>query len=396
LPSIRTSAEQPTAPGFPAFAGARNLSRPRPVRPTPLPQRPKGRWFIGAMLVICCSLATYKVWQAYFRYYAYGTVIGRVIGISPSWEGAARSIHVREGDSVRQGQILVSVASTELQHRSAQLQDELVVAQANLEAEMAKLKWQLAFSVDQGQGAVSNYFEMSGRLLQEQAKLDELQSSLKRAELLLEQHAIAAAEVEQLRFNTLGEGKKVAQLKESLGELKKRADLAELLLQKGTGLSKGQSTTGFDQLKPHFARLEALQAERTRLQEQLAQGELRAPTNGHVVKIHRFAGEHCKVGEPVVSLIEEGSLEIVLYLPQTASQKFTIGQEVPVVLDPHSEVLHCTTVRVGDRFEPAPEHLKRCYLADQKLLPVYLKANDGAADQMNLRIGEVVKLPYWW
>jgi len=357
LPSIRTTAELSSPHGFPGFAGAKSVARPRPVRPTPLPQRPKGRWFIGALLLTCCFLATYKVWQAYFRYSAYGTVIGRVIEVSPSWEGAARALHVREGDSVRQGQLLVSVTSTELQHRSAQLQDELVVAQANLEAEMAKLKWQLAFSVDQGQGAVSNYFEMSGRLLQEQAKLDELRSSLRRSELLLEEHAIAAAEVEQLRFNTQGQARKVAQLKESLGELKKRADLSELLLQKGTGLSKGQSAAGFDQLKPHFAKLEALQAERARLQEQLAQGELRAPTNGQVLKIHRFAGEHCKLGEPVISLIEEGSLEVVLYLSQGASKKVAIGQKISVVLEPHSEALACTAVRVGDRFEPIRQRL---------------------------------------
>jgi multidrug resistance efflux pump len=323
-------------------------------------------------------------------------VTGRVIEVSPPWEGAARSIHVREGETVRQGQLLMTVANTELQQRYAQLQDELVVAQANLEAEIAKLKWQLAFSIDQGQGAVSTYYEMAGRLLQEQAKLDELQSSLQRALVLLQQRAIATSEVDQLHFNTQGQERKVAQLKESLGELKKRADLAHLLLQKGAGLSKGQSAAGFDQLKPHLARIEALQGERLRLQERLAQGELRAPANGLVVKIHRFAGEHCKVGEAVVSLLEEGSLEVVLYLSQQSSTELAVGQDVSVVLEPYTEPLTCTTVRLGERFEAAPEHIKRHYAADQKLLPVYLQPNEDAATRVGLRVGGVVKLAYDW
>jgi multidrug resistance efflux pump len=359
-----------------------------------LPQRPKGRWFIGAILIGSTIFAGYKVWHAFFRYSAYGTVIGRVLEVSANWDGVASALHVREGERVRQGQLLVSVTSTELQHRYSQLQDDLVVAQANLEAEIAKLKWQLAFSIDQGQGAVSNYFEMSGRLLQEQARLDELRSSLQRAELLLEQHAMAVAEVEQLRFNVQGQGKKVTRLKESLGELKKRADLAELLLQKGAGLSKGQSAAGFDQLKPHLARLEALQAERARLQERLAQGELRAPANGQVAKIHRFAGEHCKVGEPVLSLIAEGSMEVVLYMPQKISKLLKVGQEVSVDLDPYPESVTCTTQRLGDRFEPAPEHLKRYYSTDQKLLPIHLRLDQNGNPHVDLRIGETVKLPY--
>jgi multidrug resistance efflux pump len=378
--------------GFPQQAGP----RPAPVRPTPLPKRPKGRWFVGLILIGICSFIGYQVWNTYFRYRAYGTVIGRIIELSPPWEGVVRSIHVHEGETVRQGQLLVSVHNLELRQRYDQLGDELKIAQAQLEAEVAKLKWQVAFNIDQGQGVLATYYETSGKLLQEQAKLAELTNSLRRAKLLQTENAISKQEVDQLRFQTQGQEQKVAKLSESLLELKKRAELARVLLQRGSGPNMGQTEDGYEQLKPNLARIEALHADRARLQERLAQSELRAPTNGLIVKIHHFAGENCKASEPLLSILEEGSLQVVLYLPQQVSTSFAVGDDVNVLVEPHAQLLSCTVARLGERYEPAPENIKRNFHADQKLLPVYLQPKDEPARWVALRVGGVVKLPYDW
>jgi multidrug resistance efflux pump len=380
--------------GFPQQASSQRAAPV--VRPAPLPKRPKGRWFVGVILVAICGFATHQVWSAYFRYRAYGTVIGRIIELSPPWEGVVRSIYVHEGETVRQGQLLVNVHNMELNQRYDQLGDELKVAQAHLEAEVAKLKWQVAFNIDQGQGSLATYYETSGKLLQEQAKLDELSSTLRRVLVLESQKAISRQEVEQIRFQKLGQEQKVARLAESLVELKKRAELARVLLQRGAGLSKGQSEDGYEQLKPNLARIEALHADRIRLQERLAQSQVCAPANGLVVKIHHFAGENCKASEPLLSILEEGSLQVVLYLPQEASTSFAVGEELNVLVEPHAQLLNCAVARLGERYEPAPENIKRHFSADQKLLPVYLQPRDEPARWMALRVGGVAKLPYEW
>jgi multidrug resistance efflux pump len=380
--------------GFPQQAS--NQRSAPVVRPAPLPKRPKGRWFVGVILVAICAYATYQVWNVYFRYRAYGTVTGRIIELSPPWEGVVRSIYVHEGETVRQGQLLVSVHNMELSQRYDQLGDELKVAQAHLEAEVAKLKWQVAFNIDQGQGSLATYFETSGKLLQEQAKLDELTSTLRRVLILESQKAISKQEVEQIRFQKLGQEQRVAKLAESLVELKKRAELARVLLQRGAGLSKGQSEDGYEQLKPNLARIEALHADRIRLQERLAQSQVCAPANGLVVKLHHFAGENCKASEPLLSILEEGSLQVVLYLPQEASTSFAVGEEINVLVEPHAQLLSCALARLGERYEPAPENIKRHFSADQKLLPMYLQPKDEPARWVALRVGGVAKLPYDW
>ncbi len=137
-----------------------------------------------------------------------------------------------------------------------------------------------------------------------------------------------------------------------------------------------------------------MQAERGRLQQRLDQGQVRAPANGLVVKIHQLAGEHCKADHALVSLLEEGSLQVLLYMPQKASTLLAVGADVNLILDPYPEPLTATVVRLGDQYEPAPEHLKRHYREGQKLLTVYLQPRDEAVRWMALRVGGVVKLPY--
>src|SRR5262245_6290656 len=97
----------PASLGFPQLPSRHS---PEPAaRPTPLPKRPKGRWFVGLILLGFCGSAGYQVWQAYFRFQAYGTVTGRTVQVSSPWDGVVRYLHVRPGDKVRQGQLLLTL-----------------------------------------------------------------------------------------------------------------------------------------------------------------------------------------------------------------------------------------------------------------------------------------------
>jgi multidrug resistance efflux pump len=381
----------PSSVGFPRYTPTPGPNPP--ARPTPLPKRPKGRWFVALLLLTACGTAAYQVWHSFFRFQAYGTITGRVIQLSPPWDGVVRYLHVKEGQHVRQRDLLVTVENSELRHRHAQLGDELRIAQATLEAESAKLKWQLAFNLDQGHGAWSQYYEALGQLLQEQAKYEELQSAFERVKRLQKGYTISDEEFTRLHWQLQGQGQKVAQLREAVDGLKRRAQQTEALVRKGPEAS-GLVETGADQLKPHATGIEALQAERARLQERLDQGQVRASTNGLVIKTQRFAGESCKPGEPLLSLLEEGSLQVVLYLPQNASTTLAVDRKVDLVVEPYPECLQCTVTRWRDEYEHAPEHLKRYYSEGQKLFPVILQPGEEWSRWMALRVGGVVKLPY--
>jgi multidrug resistance efflux pump len=394
VPLSPAGPEKPGAPPPSAFPRSQSGQNGKViVQPTPLPKRPKGRWFVGLILLTATTVAGHQIWDAFFRYQAYGTVAGRVLQLSPPWDGSVRCLHVKDGQRVQQGDLLVTVENTELRQKYEQLGDELRVAQSTLDAEAARLKWQLAFNLDQSHGAVAQYYEALGELLREQTELEYLRGSMERAERLRSTNAVSEDDYHRAISLAKGQEQKVANLAKALEELKRRADRANALAKKGSD-GAGLADTGYDQLKPFFTRLETLHAERVRIRERLEEGQIRAPTNGLVVKINRFAGESCKRAEPFVSFLEEDSLQVVLYVPQKAADSLAVDTDVSVVVDPYREPLECKVIRIGNEYEPAPEHLKRYYSEGQKLLPVILQPKDECARWMALRTGGVVKLPY--
>ncbi len=128
----------------------------------------------------------------------------------------------------------------------------------------------------------------------------------------------------------------------------------------------------------------------------MEQGEIRAPANGVVLKIAHFAGERCKAGDLLVKLLEESSLEIVLYVPQQSGDLFPEGTAVEMQVEPLSRPLSGAVVRCGETLEAAPEHLKRHYSEGQRLLPVYVRPGDNAERWLGLRVGTTARLPYSW
>ena len=353
-----------------------------PVRPAPLPKRPKGRLFVGALLTALCVFAVYGVWDSFLRYRAYGTVVGRLIDLSSGVDGAVRFYYVHEGDTVHQGQLLLVLENVVMRERLAQLEDEVLLAEADRAAELSRLKWQLLVSQDGRQRALSDYYETWGRLLEERAKLEVLARTLERSEFLVQRDAQSQQELDEVRFSEQGQREKVAKLAVAVDEQKRRADLAT----DATG-------DGFDQLRPKMVKIETLLAEMRRLRERLTEGQIRAPVDGLIVKRFRFTGENAAAREPLMSILEAGSLQVVLYVPQRLSKSFAADDEIAVVVDPQTERIPCRVERLGDQFESAPESVQIYYRRNQSLLPVYLRPDPTLAVPMALRLGCVVKLP---
>jgi multidrug resistance efflux pump len=377
--------------GFPRQATSES-ARPA-IKPTPLPKRPKGRWFFGLILCGVTCFAGFQIWNAFFRYRAHGIVDGRLIQVSPPWDGVVQYVLVREGETVRQGQPLVIVEDLELRQRQAVLANELQMAQATLESEASKLRWQSSFQSNQSQKALAEYYEALGKLLQEQAQLATAKTELARGHYLAQSRAIPARELDQLQNSVTGQQKKVEELQTSLAELKLRADQTSGLINKSGDLKDGLAAAGHEQLKPFLSRIEGVQSEMAWLQKRLDQTRVCAPVNGTVVRTQHFVGEYCKASDPLLTILEEGSVQFTLYLPQKESSYLKVEDEVDLVIDPYPYPVRGRVSRIGDRYESAPTQIAKNYWATDKLLPVCLQPSDSSSKWMTLRVGEVVKLP---
>lgn len=373
----------------PKIGVAPQSTAPLPQIPVSAPPKPskrsRGRIVVSAGLVALCAYAAYLTWTSFFRYAAYGEVSGRVIEISAPWEGAVHAWQVQEGESVRQGDTLVTLDSLDLRQSLAKWGDELRLAQAELQAEVSRLRWRSNALADRGYDAGADYYEAWGNLLKEQAKLTELELEFERAAKLQGGTGITQAAFEQAELERDGQRAKVTRLTQAVAERKARVDIARV------------AEDDADQLRPHEARIAAAQAEIARVEEKLATGRIRSPVDGLVVSRRTFAGEHAKAGETLVTVLERGSLEIVFYLRQSDAGRLSPGDTVQFEIEPYAEKTPGVVSRFEDELRPAPVCVKTRYRADERLLPVRVRPRDDSGRWLALRLGGVAKLPYrWW
>jgi len=368
--------------GFPGPAGEGTNGRSSASavnRPTKPPHRAKGRFPAALLLLAVCVCGGYQVWSMFFRYRAHGVVVGRVIDISPPWDGTLMSVEVEEGDYVAEGDALFQVENQILAMQIAATHDELNTAKARLESEQARLRWQASHNIEEYQEAKAEYHEACAGLQAEQAKLNELKAIRQRAEACFERGAVTAAEREQAAFQLQGQQSKVAQLIQAVADRKRSVDGAI-----------GLTEAGQDQLKECEATIERVRAKLGRLKELIARARVEAPTGGQVLRQLRYPGENVAAAGPVLKLIEDESMEIVIFLGQKQSRTVRPNDSFDVFVRPRSEPVPCRVVRVGTQYQRAPDQIKRYYRADEMLLPVFLKP---CRQYPELLPGATVELP---
>ena len=385
-PSVES---QVATPGLGYGFESRRKSRQDPLRstrdlwsPDTPTKRPRGQFLVICIALLCCGFVAYHIWNTFFRYRAYGTVHARLVKISSPSNSSIAYLHVDEGDRVTQGQAIVSVEQLEKQHRLDELHNQLRLAEANLSAEVSKLKSQRQWEHNRHQGALTEHYRLLSTYLEQKSMLTRKQLALHRIKRLHQRKAAVDEELEQAKLAVSGQRIKVEKLKDAVSESEKRvAPISE------------KSETGTALLKPYLMKLESIQAEIDRVREQLKQGEICAPLNGTVIRRYHSVGEQVKEHEPLYSVLDEHSLEIILYIPQSSSDLFEYGQELSLNIPPYPEPLLAKIVRFGDQLEVAPENLSRYYPQNTRLLPVHLKPYPEYSRWMALRIGQVVMLP---
>ena len=384
------ASESTSVPDFPAPRGFQSsfVAQPQWPRdvdadspgfssPKPMPKRPKGRFLIGAMLFGICLSVGWAIWDSFVGVAAYGVMTGDTLRVAAPWDGQLKEIHVAEGQSVEAGQLLATVVSPEVQRQIDRTRDELKIERAKLEAEASRIRW------DSNENA-AEYFELWGSLQKNRQDLLRLEREHKRA--LGVGEFIAKEEVERLEFAESGLRELVTKLEAAVEKRRQRAEPAH----------DEEPEAGWDQLQPVLARIESLQAELFRLEEQLHEGALRSPVAGVVTKVHHMDGQRVASLETILDLVDTNSLEATLYMPQDESRTLPPGTEVTLSIEPLDRSQTYTVVGSRERFESAPAAVRRYYLSDQQLMPIRLRPKSLSLTPANsgIQIGAVVRLTW--
>ena len=350
-----------------------------PPTPTPPPKRPKGRLLIGSMLMVLFAAAFYIVWDGVFRYQAYGLVEGNKVAVRTSTAGIIQKVYVAEGDLVRTGDLLLTIENVELEHRLERTRDGIRLAEAQLDAHIARLRrvarqreWDVLDNA-------AEFFELASELPKRRSEVERLERSLARAQKATEFAGLSVEEFERVQFALKGEQGLLEKLAEAVSALETKNDL-----------SSDEAELDLAELKPTMVHIENLQNETQRLYELLKASNIVAPTTGIVVKHRCVAGKWIETSEELLEIVEDGTVEPVLFLSQGDTRNVQHGTEIVVHIDPMSDPVNCKVRRLADEYRVPPEQLARYYDSGEPLLPVVLEPVGDIA----IKPGAMVKVPH--
>ncbi len=360
-----------------------------PVMSATPPRPPRGRFFVVGMVLTVMAFGVFRVWDSFFHYTAFGVIEGRTVEVPAPVTGLVRYVHVREGDHVRQGDFLLTLEQHDLELRLGRLDDQLRLAQAKLEAELSATQWRVAQYLIEFHKASGEYSEKWAEVRERQVRWQRAHQARARIAAMIEKKTATADELEAAVAEEHAQRDRLETLVEGLISWQKRSQIAEL-----------QTQAKLDVMQPLLAELRNLESEQARQRDELARGVVRSPVNGTVLTRHRFTGEGAEHLQTLFTILEENSLEIVLYVPQQRIDEFQPDQNLDVSLPPFQNHIACRVARLGDENVSPPSQIQRHYAHQAKLLPVHLLPADVRLEETRVQLGAVVQLPFnasrWW
>jgi multidrug resistance efflux pump len=325
------------------------------------------------------AAAFYIVWDGVFRFQAYGLVEGNRVAVRTSTAGIIQKVYVAEGDLVRTGDLLLTIENVELDHRLERTRDGIRLAEAQLDAHVAKLRriarqreWDVLDNA-------AEFFQLASELPKRRSEVERLERSLARVQKAKEFAGLSVEEFEQVQFALRGEQGLMEKLAEAVSALQTRNDL-----------TSDEAELDLAELKPTMVHIENLQNETQRLYELLKASNIVAPITGIVVKHRCVAGKWAAPSEDLLEIVEEGTVEPVLFLSQGDTRNVKPGAEIVVHIDPMSEPVTCKVRRTADEFRVPPEQLVRYYDSGEPLLPIILEP----IGDITIKPGAMIKLPH--
>lgn len=233
-----------------------------------------------------------------------GRIEATEIDVATKLAGRVDSIAVREGDFVQAGQIL------------AWMRDDTLLAQRD-EARAHQQQATDNVAGMQAQVAMRESDEVAARAVatQRASELDAARRRLERSETLARAGAASIQELDDDRARMHGAEAALAAAKAQV-------------VAAGAAITAAQA-----QVVGGRSAVAAAQATTARIDVDLADSALRAPSAGRVQYRVAEAGEVLPAGGKVLNLIDVSDVYLTFFLPEEAAGRVAIGSEVRLVLD---------------------------------------------------------------
>ncbi|HYW96653.1 MAG TPA: HlyD family secretion protein [Bacteroidales bacterium] len=256
--------------------------------------RKKGlKFYIPMILVIATVVILSVLW--YSKYSSYistddAFIESDKVTVSSQMMGQITSLYAKEGDTVKQGQLLIELDSSDLVARKRQAETQLA------QAKSSKLQAQAKF----------NYEKESIRVVE--IEYERVSEDFDRAKKQYEGNVITREQFDHSR--------------KALETAKARLDA-----------SRSQLKVAGTMIESAVAAMVSARAQIAVLDSQLEKTRIVAPAAGIIARRWMLPGETTQPGQAIYTISENQDLWVMVYLEETKLKNVSIGQEVKFSVD---------------------------------------------------------------
>jgi HlyD family secretion protein len=310
---------------------------------------------IAVALVTLFAIGALLGWQAWVRSRPYewsGTVEARTISVGSRVGGRVKTVRVKEGDRVTEGQALVELEPGDLPAQRLIAKGQLDEARANLEKlvrgarpeeiEQANARSQTAAAALQETivGARAEQIAAAkARVVATQVAVDRAKLDAERARKLLAMQAISQAQLDDAESALTGA---VAQRDAATQELEqlqngsRREDIQQAAARAAEARASARLVKAgarAEEIEAARGLVDAAQGRLEQIDVLLRELTIAAPRPARVESLDLRPGDIVAPNATAASLLEDDQLYVRIYVPETQIGHIHPGQEVPVSVD---------------------------------------------------------------
>ena len=238
------------------------------------------------------------------------------VALAPRVEGRITEIAVQEGDSVKQGDLIVQLQLNREQGEVDAARSQVDVRRADLSNAEAELR-AVEADVARAEAAVE---QSKADLRQQQAELKLATTNLERTEFLVEQ----GAQSQQILDDRIRD---VDAAKAQTDALK----AALISSQKALSASRERVNSASSAIAGQQASLKQAKSQVGIASENLDFNRITAPIDGVVGNIPPKVGDYVEAGEQITSIVEDDTLELNVSVPLEQASKLELGLPVEII-----------------------------------------------------------------
>ena len=320
---------------------------------------------------------------------ASGMVENNSINLSSEVTGIVMDLKVKEGDSVKSGQIIAEISNTSMKNQYEQALDNLKIAEKNMEItgeSIASYKGVYTNSTQQAQSAYySSYGEyekvLEGASQEEVKQVQEafnqaeinftyLEDKLEEGKALLEYDIITQKDYDEIEKNyNLSQAQlntanaKLDQVQAGPSDATVKAVKNRMLQAKAShelSISNGDMQLKGLVHQYEITQLKYQQAQTIvdQLNEELSKMEITSPIDGVVNLLTINKGEFTTLGKPLAEIFDTNDMEIKVYVSEANIGHIKPGQEVDIYVDSTDEVFKGNVIRINHNAEFTPKNIQ--------------------------------------